>query len=1276
MLIIFISTIFYFISISNESNETNGTNNTTSYRPNMTVQKIANDDLVYVGNITSFTIIVTNTGDCNLSEIVVTDKDFSSGLRYKEYTNGTGRWNYNEANKTWTLVGSLENGTSADFTVFFEVISNGTLVNNVSASSNLTNETNGTNNTTAKAPNMTVQKISIDKVVPVGNTSRFEILVTNTGDCELSDIYVIDTDHDEGLVYLKYENGTRTWNYDGNGRWDLVGPLGIDQSASFIIYFNVTANGTLRNNVTAGSNLTNETNGTNETTSLVPNMTIEKIANQKVIYVGNTTSFTIIVRNTGEANLTNILVTDKDYSEGLVFNGVYEPIKGDWTYNGDNTWSLANLNVGEDASFTLYFNVTANGTLVNNASAHSDLTNETNATNDTRAYQPNMTVKKLIYDDVVYVGDLAIFTIMVYNTGDCNLSNVTVKETWFSEGLVFDDWVPNGNYLWDFNEDEMTWTMKGILTPFENNYASFIVYFNVTQNGTLKNNVSASSNLTNETNSSNETHAYDPKMTIEKIANDDVVYVGNTTSFTIVVRNTGDCELSEIVVTDDKYSDGLEYSKYENGSRSWNYVDGKWNLVGSLAPGETADFTVFFTVISNGTLNNTASAVSNLTNETNSTNNTTAYKPNITVLKIANDDVVYVGNVTSFTILVINTGDCDLSGIYVIDDDYSDGLKFNRYENGTGKWTYDGERFTLVGDLAAGESADFTVFFDVVENGTLVNNVSAGSNLTNETNNTNNTTAKPVCDVIIYKEVNTSECLVGDLVEWTITVVNVGPSTALDVIVKDVLSNDLELVSANSTDYNNATGEWTVGDLKVNTPVSLTLVTRVLASGTIYNNATVNTTTDESNYTNNNASNKTDAKVLCDLVITKAVNQSRCNVSDIIEWNVTVTNLGPHSASDVIVKDLLPDGLELISYNVSIGNFNDEISEWSIGTLDKDQIESLILVTKVLVNGTIVNIATVNTTTPDLDYTNNEANNTTVAENICDLEVIKIVNSKKVYIGDLLTWTIRVTNNGPSEALDVCVSDILPEGLIFVNYRATTGKYDDVSGTWTVGKLASGSSATLDLITRIDELGNITNPVSVNTTTPESNYSNNKANNTTEAIPIVDLVLDKSSDKAKYNVNDTMHWIIKVTNRGPCDAIDAYVLDVLPKGTKFISYEATKGTYDETTGVWSIGDIANGEEVSIDILCKALLSGNFTNNATVYNNVTDTNTSNNYDNSTVEIIEDTPEPGPNPNPEPVPDEPIPNEPPVTMLKTGNPLVVLLLALIAMAGTLGLRRRKE
>ena len=105
-------------------------------------------------------------------------------------------------------------------------------------------------------------------------------------------------------------------------------------------------------------------------------------------------------------------------------------------------------------------------------------------------------------------------------------------------------------------------------------------------------------------------------------------------------------------------------------------------------------------------------------------------------------------------------------------------------------------------------------------------------------------------------------------------------------------------------------------------------------------------------------------------------------------------------------------------------DFNEVISEWSIGTLEKDTPVSLVLVTKVLINGTFINIATVNTTTPESDYTNNEANNTTRADPICDLVIIKVVDSKKVYLGEIVSWTIKITNNGPSEALDVKVEDI------------------------------------------------------------------------------------------------------------------------------------------------------------------------------------------------------------------------------------------------------------
>ena len=652
------------------------------------------------------------------------------------------------------------------------------------------------------------------------------------------------------------------------------------------------------------------------------------------------------------------------------------------------------------------------------------------------------------------------------------------------------------------------------------------------------------------------------------------------------------------------------------------------------------------------------------TNDTNATNNTTAYAPNMTVQKVTLDKEVYVGNTTRFTIVVENTGDCELDKVYVVDTDYDhSALHYLKYENGSRNWNYDEQysKWILAGPLAVGEKANFTVWFEVLTNGTFVNNVTAGSNLTNETNGTNNTTAKPICDLVITKIVNTTHCYVDDLVEWNITVANRGPSTALDVIVKDVLPEGLQLIDVRGGNYDNDTHEWTIGTLDKNQSVSIVLVTKVLVNGTIQNNASVNTTIEESNYTNNNDSDTTKADYLCDLVIKKAVNCTNCIVGDIVEWNITVVNVGPHSASNVIVKDILPKGMELINYRVSVGNFNKVISEWSIGTLEKDTAVSLVLVTKVLIDGTFVNIATVNTTTPESNYTNNRANNTTVASPICDLVISKLVNATKVYKGDIVKWTIKVTNKGPSTAFNVKVKDVLPKGLKLMDLKASKGKYQN--GVWTIGKLTKGSSATLTLITKTTKVGKIMNIASVNTTTPESNYTNNKANNTTEVMPICDLVLYKSSDKHVYNVNDTMHWIIKVVNKGPDGAVDAYVKDVLPNSTEFVSYTSSKGSYNKTNGVWRIGDVAAGEEVTLTITCKILSAGSITNKAVVYNKVKDKNSSNNWDNATIKVAE------------PIPNPPEPNRVNLS-LKTGNPLVVLLIAFITIFGGIGLRCRKE
>lgn len=223
----------------------------------------------------------------------------------------------------------------------------------------------------------------------------------------------------------------------------------------------------------------------------------------------------------------------------------------------------------------------------------------------------------------------------------------------------------------------------------------------------------------------------------------------------------------------------------------------------------------------------------------------------------------------------------------------------------------------------------------------------------------------------------------------------------------------------------------------------------------------------------------------------------------------------------------------------------------------------------------------------------------------------------------------------------------------------------------------SGSRYTLTLVTKVLSVGNITHPVEVTTTTPDSNESNNKANNTTVAIEECDLEIIKSSDKSVYHVGDKMHWIIEVVNHGPCTAKDTWVSDILPSGLKFISYTSSRGSYDKATGKWSIGDLKKGEKVTLDILCKVLKAGSITNDANVTCSVNDTDLSNNYDNATVKVIENkTPGPEPEPKP-PVPDTPEPKVPVhPTMHATGNPIAYLIVALFVILGSFWSRNKKQ
>ena len=160
---------------------------------------------------------------------------------------------------------------------------------------------------------------------------------------------------------------------------------------------------------------------------------------------------------------------------------------------------------------------------------------------------------------------------------------------------------------------------------------------------------------------------------------------------------------------------------------------------------------------------------------------------------------------------------------------------------------------------------------------------------------------------------------------------------------------------------------------------------------------------------------------------------------------------------------------------------------------------------------------------------------------------------------------------------------------------------------------------------------------------------------------------DLAITKVVYAIDgNKVTWGLYVVNNGPDKAVNARVIDVLPNTLQYINSYASKGLYNVNTGVWTIGDMENGEEAVMIIETIVLTTGEITNEANVTSDTFDPNMSNNYDNETV-VVSDVPETPQQPakaNVEPVDVTPA----------TGNPLVMVLLALFVLAA--GTLRRKK
>ena len=223
---------------------------------------------IFLGDTVEYRIVVNNKGSSPVYDNWVEDKDYSEGLVYKTWRAELGNWTYNEETGRWSL-DVLEPGKSASIILTFGVTLDGLIYNNAVSGLGVVNVTKSGAGFKAYKRNLTVEKNTITPQVNLSDDVIFEIVVTNTGDEDLENVFVCESEYGSGLVYVDFISKTGTWkhslNDEGKHVFTLTEPLEIDSSARLRVIFKAVESGNFSNTVTAGYNDTTLGNSTNVT---------------------------------------------------------------------------------------------------------------------------------------------------------------------------------------------------------------------------------------------------------------------------------------------------------------------------------------------------------------------------------------------------------------------------------------------------------------------------------------------------------------------------------------------------------------------------------------------------------------------------------------------------------------------------------------------------------------------------------------------------------------------------------------------------------------------------------------------------------------------------------------------------------------------------------------------------------------------------------------------------------------------------------------------------
>ena len=232
-----------------------------------------------------------------------------------------------------------------------------------------------------------------------------------------------------------------------------------------------------------------------------------------------------------------------------------------------------------------------------------------------------------------------------------------------------------------------------------------------------------------------------------------------------------------------------------------------------------------------------------------------------------------------------------------------------------------------------------------------------------------------------------------------------------------------------------------------------------------------------------------------------------------VSYNITVANGGPGDASIVTLTDNTPPNTTFVSMTQSTGPtfFCSTPSVGGTGTVScyiptftngSTATFTLVVHLSPSASGTLSNTTNVSSSTPDANSGNNSSTLASIVITSADLSVTKSQTSNLVIADINETYTLTVTNNGPSDAQNVSLIDATPTNTTFKALSQTSGTaftcVTPPSGgtgavSCTLTTLPVGASATFTMAVRISPVDTsaITNTASIAANTSDPNLGNN-----------------------------------------------------------------------------------------------------------------------------------------------------------------------------------------